>query len=55
MNKPRCPEAVSYWEGLDTCNLNDKTCLLESGDECPYYNEYLEELQKEEDEEKITG
>ena len=46
--KPRCPDArTSWYQDVDLCNLNDKVCLLEAGDRCPYYEEYLEELKKE--------
>jgi len=47
--RPKCPDAkVSWYNGMWICNLNGKLCLLESGEECPYYEEYLEELNKEE-------
>jgi len=53
MNEPRCPdESTKFYGGITICNLNDKHCVRDSGWGCPYYNEYLEELKKEEDEEK---
>ena len=41
-----CPEARHKRAGdevYDICNLNDKICLLVSGDKCEYFEEYLEE------------
>jgi len=39
-----CPESKRTWYSeVARCNLNDKYCLLETGDTCPYYEEYLEE------------
>jgi len=38
-----CPKATPRKETLDLCKLNDKVCLLEMGDECEVYTEYLEE------------
>ena len=44
--KPRCPEVRRSWyNGVDLCNLNDKICLLEGPNECPYYNDYLKEVE----------
>jgi len=36
------------YEGPVMCDLVDKPCLLESGDECDTYEEYLQELATEE-------
>ena len=48
MTAIKCPESKqTVYYPMDRCNLNDKTCLLESGDKCVYYEEYLEELKKE--------
>lgn len=46
----RCPDA--YLIGNEDCSfafcsINDKPCLRESGLECDYYNEYLEEIRNE--------
>lgn len=50
---PDCPDAnTKQFYPYELCSLNDKMCVRESGYDCPYYNEWLEELQKEEDEEK---
>jgi len=39
-----CPDSRRSWYcDVALCNLNDKICLLESGDKCPYYEEWLEE------------
>ena len=44
-----CPESKQTWYSEFTrCNLNDKICLLETGEECPYYQEFKEEFEKEE-------
>jgi len=46
---PKCPDAkVGWYSGMWICKLNGKLCLLEVGEECPYYEEFLEELSKEE-------
>ena len=52
--KDRCPEAITkqayYDETLDYCRLTERpsgriqVCVLESGEECEEYNDYLEEL-----------
>ena len=50
----RCPEMKTMAAGdesMDFCELSDrpsgmKICLLESGDECDIYNEYLEDLEQ---------
>ncbi len=48
--KPKCPDARHSWyNGMALCNLNDKMCLLEGDNECPYYEDYLKELKEEED------
>ncbi len=40
-----CPDSKRTWYmDVALCNLNDKYCLLESGDECPYYEEFLKEV-----------
>ena len=44
-----CPDSKRSWYSeIALCNLNDKYCLLETGNDCPYYQEWLEE-QKEVD------
>uniref|UniRef100_A0A6H1ZPJ6 Uncharacterized protein n=1 Tax=viral metagenome TaxID=1070528 RepID=A0A6H1ZPJ6_9ZZZZ len=30
-------------EGIDLCDINDKVCLLESGDECYIWEEHKQE------------
>lgn len=30
----KCPHAKRYPDGPDTCDINDKMCLLEEGLEC---------------------
>ena len=43
-----CPDSKRTWYASQTyCNLNDKPCTREAGWECPYYDEYLEELEEE--------
>ena len=49
MDEPRCPDASTKYFEVTVCNLNDKMCVRESGWDCPYYNEWLEELKKEEE------
>jgi len=49
--KPPCPEQLpriavdlktdKIYEGSAMCRLVDKYCLLETGDQCDTYNEYL--------------
>ena len=47
-DETRCPHRQSTWaEGVDMCELVDKYCLLETGDECDVYKEYLRELEDE--------
>ena len=42
-----CPDSKRTWYSeISKCNLNDKSCLLETGDDCPYYQEWLEEVEK---------
>ena len=44
----KCPESKqTVFYPVARCNLNDKICLLESGNKCSYYEEYLEQLKKE--------
>ena len=44
-----CPESRRSWYSeITRCNLNDKYCLLETGDKCPYYEEWKAEHKKEE-------
>ena len=50
-DKPRCPYSKStggfdperdeYVEGCDMCDLVDKWCLLDGGQECETYNDFL--------------
>lgn len=40
----RCPDARRAFD-LDVCNLNDKICLLEGGEKCPYYEQFLVEAE----------
>jgi len=48
MNNPICPDSRRTWYASQTyCNLNDKPCTREAGWECPYYDEWLEELEEE--------
>ena len=50
--KPRCPESKqTVYYPIPRCNLNDKPCVLESGYDCPYYDDYLKEVASEE---KVT-
>ena len=45
--KPGCPEARKGWyNDMDICKESGRLCVLESGEECPIYNEYLEEETK---------
>lgn len=38
----RCPESLqTAFYPYTRCNLNDKICLLESGDRCAYYQDWL--------------
>ena len=47
-----CPElALRTVDGIDYCKLNDKLCVREGGDTCPYYEEYLQELKEEKEDE----
>ena len=46
--KPRCPDAKTGWySDMDICTLNSKLCVLESGEKCPYYEEWLKEENNE--------
>ena len=45
-----CPDR-KYHNGLDFCKLNDKLCVRENEDTCPYYDEYLQELKEEKEDE----
>ena len=38
------PVTDKHYDSPDFCQLNDKMCLLASGDECEIYQEYLKEL-----------
>ena len=38
------PETDKDYEGSAWCDLSDKYCLVEYGDECEEYNEYLKEV-----------
>jgi hypothetical protein len=47
-DRPKCPDArISWYNSTWICTLNDKLCLLEGNNKCPYYEEYLEELREE--------
>ena len=54
--KPRCPyrkgSSAAYdfkrdkvYEGADMCTLVDKWCLLESGNRCETYEEFLADVE----------
>ncbi len=47
-DKPECPEAQKSWyDDTRICQLNrNKVCLLETGDTCEYYEEWLKEENK---------
>lgn len=38
------PKTDKGYEGSAMCNLNDKYCLMEYGDKCEAYDEYLKEV-----------
>ena len=47
----KCPEAmtkVSEDNSVDICNISSKFCILMSQDSCPYYDDYLDSITKEE-------
>lgn len=41
------PGTDEVYEGTAMCELVDKCCLQETGDECDTYREFLEEQEKE--------
>ena len=50
--EPKCPDSRSRFISLEdkhevvtTCDLNGKSCLVEQGQECEIYNEWLKEEQ----------
>ena len=48
--KPECPEARKCWYDREIvlCQLNrNKVCVLETGDTCEYYKEWLKEIRDE--------
>jgi len=52
--RPECPEARHTY-AIYTCKLNDgRTCVLETGAaSCPHYDEFLKELEAEDDGELV--
>jgi hypothetical protein len=44
-----CKELDEYIDGADMCDLVDKWCLMEGGEPCEEYANYLEEMRKEDD------
>ena len=49
--KEPCPEQKQVRFGNLDCRLNDKLCVRENEDTCPYYDEYLQELKEEKEDE----
>jgi len=55
-SNPRCPnarntsgycaESDEYIEGADMCDLVDKWCLLDGGQECETYTEFLQKQRR---------
>ena len=46
--KPRCPDAIrKYLHETDTCAIEGKMCLLESGTPCQLYEEFLAKADSE--------
>ncbi|MHA2063766.1 MAG: hypothetical protein ACXABY_05205 [Candidatus Thorarchaeota archaeon] len=41
------PNTDSVYEGAVMCDLDDKPCSMEYGDDCEVYTEYLSELGEE--------
>ena len=46
--RERCPN-VTHYPDIDYCSLDDHICLLESGDTCEEYEDFLKELENEQE------
>ena len=64
--EPECPNLIhpryyvdpatdEGYEGSYMCNLVDKYCLVEYGNECEEYNNYLKEVEIDELQRKTCG
>lgn len=43
---PLCPDRIGYQDSPDRCENHSGICLLETGDECQVYTDYIKELEE---------